>query len=412
MTSTKPAKPRFVSLRILACLLGLWAANPGFTDSHLTDLAESNSGFDDLLQPIPQWVKSRLPLPTIEANSWLLADFESGWIMTNSNVNARIEPASLVKLMTSYLSFEALTKQEINIDELVYVSEKAWKTGGSRMFLQVDSEVSVEELLKGLIIQSGNDAAVALAEHISGSVDEFVVRMNRKAEELGMLNTQFGNSSGLPHPQQYSTALDLTILVRHLIRNFPQYYSIYSEKEYTYNNISQRSRNTLLWKDSTIDGVKTGYTKNAGHCLIGSSRRGDMRLIATVIGAESEKARESQVKALLDYGYSAYQSEVVYRPGDEIHSARLWMGQEPTISVGVLRDVSIVYPKGNKRKLSGAIDLPASFEAPLAAGQQVGTIAIEYDDITIHTAGLYVNRAYPKGAWSSRLLDWIKRLFI
>lgn len=364
-----------------------------------------------LLQLIPPPVNSPLPAPQINATSWLLTDFESGWIIDSGNANARIEPASLAKLMTAYLVFDALSKQKMKLDTQVSVSKKAWQTGGSQMFLEVDTKVSIAQLLKGLIIQSGNDAAVALAEYVGGSENKFVLRMNQMAAQLGMLNTHFVNSSGLPHARQYSTALDMTILTRELIQNFPDYYRIYSEKEYTYNGITQKSRNILLWSDATVDGIKTGYTKKSGYCLIGTAKRGNMRLIATVIGAQSEKQRAEQVQSLLHYGFTAYEGLVAYRPAEEIHSVRLWMGQQAKAQVGVMHTISILYPKGTKHKLVGELDLADNLVAPLRANQQVGTIAVKFDGETIHTASLHVHQDYPQGEWTSRLVDYFKRLF-
>lgn len=371
----------------------------------------SQSWGESLLEEIPPPIKSQLPAPQIEADVWLLADFESGWILGSANAETRIEPASLTKLMTGYLVFDALSRGEIKMEDQVYISEKAWKTSGSRMFVRVNTQVAIEQLLKGLIIQSGNDAAVALAEHLGGSEAGFAIRMNQMAAQLGMDNTHFVNSNGLPHPQHYSSALDMTILTLSLIRRFPQYYRLYSHKEYTYNDITQQNRNTLLWRDPSIDGIKTGYTSKAGYCLIGTAERDGMRLIATVTGSQSAKSRAEQVYELLQYGYAAYEGMVVYRPGGEVKSLPLWMGQQPTAQVGVRRNLGVVYPRGSRDKLSGALNLPDSLVAPLQAGQSVGDITLKFDGNPIRTASLHIAEDYPSGEWWSRLLDSVKRLF-
>ena len=365
---------------------------------------------EPLLEALPQPLKSPLPAPKIAVSSWVLADFESGWIIDSVNAEARIEPASLTKLMTGYLVFDALSKEQIGLRDPVYISKKAWKTGGSRMFAEVDTRVAVEDLLRGLVIQSGNDAAVALAEHLGGSETGFAAKMNQTAAELGMHDTQFVNSNGLPNPQHYSSALDMTILTRALIRQFPDYYRFYSEKEYTYNGITQQNRNLLLWRDPSVDGIKTGYTAKAGYCLIGTARRDGMRLIATVIGSKSAQARADQVLSLLQYGYAAYESRVVYRPGDTVKSLPLWMGREANARTDVARDLTVLYPKGSKAKLSGKATLPDSLDAPLLAGQEVGSFAVLYDGETVRTAPLRVAEAYPEGTWTSQLTDWFKRL--
>jgi len=313
--------------------------------------------------------------------------------------------------MTGFLVFDALSKGEINLDDKVYVSKKAWKTGGSRMFIQVDSHVDVESLLKGLIIQSGNDAAVALAEHLGGSEEGFAVRMNYQAAELGMVNSHFTNSNGLPDPDHYSTAEDIVILGRALIRNFPDFFSLYSTKEYTYNDITQKNRNALLWRDPSVDGLKTGYTKAAGYCLIGTAKRDDMRLIAIVTGADSRKSRADAVQSLLQYGYAAYDGLLLYQPGSEVTSIPLWMGQQSDASISVNKHLGLVYPKGQREKLSASLDIPESLEAPVEFATDIGAIMVKYNGEALLEQRLYVNAEYAEGPWWSKLLDSVKRLF-
>ena len=381
-----------------------------FLTAFLLCAAPAVAAEDALLQPLPAALSSSLPPPQTAASSWLLADFESGWIIAAVNPEARIEPASLTKLMTGYLVFDALESGNLALDDPVYVSKKAWQTGGSKMFIRVDTSVSVEELLRGLIIQSGNDAAVALAEHLGGSEAGFAAQMNQTAAQLGMRATHFVNSSGLPHPQHYSSALDMSILTRALIRRFPDHYRLYSEREYTYNGITQQNRNLLLARDPSVDGIKTGYTRKAGYCLIGTAKRDGMRLIATVIGSKSAKTRADQVHALLQYGYKAYQGMRVYPPGGEVRKLPLWYGEQDEARVITERGLGILYPRGGKDKLAGVIHLPDSLDAPLAAGGEVGAIEVKYDGAAVRRAPLHAAEDYPEGAWWSQAVDYFKRL--
>ena len=397
--------------RIFAVIILLYSSQLHSADSIQTHSTKEVARTPVVLVDIPQIVKSVVPAPDIPAKSWMLVDFESGWILGSENRDLRIEPASLTKLMTSFLVFDALKKGEISIDDQVYVSRKAWKTGGSRMFIQVDTHVDVGSLLKGLIIQSGNDAAVALAEHLGGSEQGFAVRMNHLAAELGMVNSHFTNSNGLPDPDHYSTAEDIIILSRELIRNFPDLFKLYSTKEYTYNDITQKNRNALLWRDPTVDGLKTGYTKAAGYCLIGTARRDGMRLMAIVTGTSSRKVRADTVQSLLQYGYAAYDGLLLYKPGAEITSLPLWMGNQNSASVSVNKHLGLIYPKGRKSSLSASLEIPESLDAPLAAGTDVGAIMVKYDGKPLLEQRLFVNSEYQEGPWWSRMLDSVKRLF-
>jgi len=391
--------PRALSMRKYILLFALLCAAPAVAESQELPL-----------QPLPAVLESVLPAPVVDADSWLLADFGSGWIIGGANMEARIEPASLTKLMTGYLVFDALARGEISRQDEVLVSEKAWRTGGSKMFIRVGTRVSIEDLLRGLIIQSGNDAAVALAEHLGGSEAGFAALMNQTAARLGMNDSHFVNSSGLPHPQHYSSALDMTILTRALIHRFPRDYRLYSEQEFTYNGITQRNRNSLLKRDPSVDGIKTGYTEKAGYCLIGTAARDRMRLIATVIGAPSMQARADQVHALLQYGYAAYRSREVYAAGATVKELPLWFGQAAQARVVVPGGIQIIHPKGDAAQLSGKLALPASLDAPLQTGQTVGRIEVQFDGVTVRDAALQTDADYPPGAWGSRLVDWFKRM--
>ncbi len=362
------------------------------------------------LTDIPESVKSPDPVPPIAAKSWVLADFETGWILGSQSADLRIEPASLTKLMTSFLVFESLNAEKISYEDMVYVSKKAWKTEGSRMFIQVDTHVSVRELIQGLVIQSGNDAAVALAEHIAGSEEAFAVRMNMKAAELGMTNTRFTNSSGLPDDDHYTTARDITVLAMNLIRSFPDHYHYYSQQDFTYNDITQQNRNILLDRDPTVDGLKTGYTKKAGYCLIGTALRENVRLIATVTGAKSRGARADQVQSLLQYGYNSYDGMVVYSPGEPVSILPLWMGQQSQASVGVMQNLVVQAPSGTADQISVTLELPDSLEAPIERGTEVGRIQVRFNGEPVRESSLHVTETYQEGPLFSQILDWLKRL--
>ncbi len=358
---------------------------------------------------VPDPVKSPVPPPAVAARSWVLADFETGWILASHNADLRIEPASLTKLMTSYLVFEALKSATIKYEDQVYVSKKAWKTEGSRMFIRVDTHVSVLDLIQGLIVQSGNDASVALAEHIAGSEEEFSVRMNRKAAELGMTNTRFTNSSGLPDDDHYTTARDITLLAMSLVRRFPDLIHYYSQRQFTYNDITQHNRNILLDRDPSVDGLKTGYTKKAGYCLIGTARRDGVRLFATVTGAENRIVRANQVQALLGYGYNSYDSAIVYSPGEPVRTLPLWMGKQSQAEVGVMHNLVVKIPSGEDARLSVTLELPDSLEAPIARGSEVGEAEVLFDGKPVQKSSLHVVKAYEEGSFLSRVLDWFMR---
>ncbi len=395
-------------LRVLILWLGLVM---GPVVAQETSPQSSPSAFPaTTFQELPEPVQAVLPPPDVSAVSWMLVDFSSGWILGSKDSDRRIEPASLTKLMTAYLVFEALERGEIQLTDEVYVSRKAWKTGGSRMFIQVDTHVDVESLLKGLIIQSGNDAAVALAELLGGSEEGFAVQMNHKAAELGMSNSRFTNSHGLPNENHYSTAEDILILSRALIRNFPDRLSFYSTREYTYNEITQKNRNKLLWRDDSVDGLKTGYTRAAGYCLVGTANRDGYRLLAIVTGTESSKVRSDAVYSLLQYGYAAYEKILLYRPGDEVARVKLWKGAEPEASIGVSHPLHVLYPKGKRELLSASLDLPDSLDAPLTVGSEVGGIQVKYNGDLLLVDQLELNADYPSGPWWSRLKDSLLKL--
>ena len=282
--------------------------------------------------------------PQLGANSYLLMDFNSARILVEQNADLQVEPASITKLMTSYVVFKELAEGKITLEETVAVSEKAWRTGGSRMFIEPDMQVTIEDLVKGMIIQSGNDACVALAEHLAGSEDAFASLMNHYAELLGMTGTSFMNSTGLPDPQHYTTARDIAILSAAIIRDFPDYYSWYSEKEFTFNSIRQHNRNTLLWRDPAIDGLKTGHTEAAGYCLATSAKRDGMRLISAVMGSASESNRATESQSLLNYGFRFFETVQLYQAGHELATGQVWKGLTEEVSLGLEQALFVTFP--------------------------------------------------------------------
>ena len=289
------------------------------------------------LLPLTASAQLAPPPPALEAKAWLLLDVNSGQVLANQNADTRFEPASLTKLMTAYLAFSALKQKSLKPDQVVPVSTRAWKAEGSRMFIEPNKPVTVDELLRGMIIQSGNDASIALAEAIGGNEEVFAQMMNREAKRLGLANTNFTNATGLPNTQLYSTAQDLSQLVVALIRDFPEHYPLYSQKEYRYNNITQSNRNRLLWLDSTVDGVKTGYTENAGYCLITSARRGERRLISVVLGTASESARATESQKMLNWGFQFYDSVRMYTRNQPVTQLRVWKGASDMVKAGFTR---------------------------------------------------------------------------
>lgn len=345
--------------------------------------------------------------PQIGASSYQLIDFSSGRIVAESNSDERVEPASLTKLMTAYTVFHALRRGQITLQDEALVSERAWRTEGSRMFIEVDTRVSVEDLLRGMIIQSGNDASVALAEHIGGSEGAFVELMNGHAETLGMTGSSFVNTTGLPAEGHYVTARDIAILARAIISEFPEYYGWYSEREFTYNGIRQYNRNSLLWRDESVDGLKTGYTMAAGYCLVTSAERSGMRLISVVTGMASTEAREDGSQALLNYGFRFYETHKLYSGGEEITTARVWKGTPQEASLGLSEDLYITVPRGRYDSLEAKMDLNANLMAPLPAGAQVGAVRISLDDEQISMMPLMALHAVPEANLWTRIKDEI-----
>ena len=319
------------------------------------------------------------PVPAIAARSYLLLDYHSLQTLASQNPAERVEPASLTKLMTAYLTFSALKQKQIQLAQTAPVSERAWKAVGSRMFIEPRRPVTVEELMRGMIVQSGNDASIALAELIAGSEDAFAQLMNREAQRLGMENTRFANATGLPDPRHFSTAYDLALLAIAIIRDFPEYYPLYSMKEYRYNNITQANRNRLLWSDPTVDGMKTGYTENAGYGLITSARRGERRLLSVVLGAASEAARAADSQKLLNHGFKYYDSVKLYEKNQPVTSLRIWKGSGDSVKAGFSDDLYVSLPKGQADKLKASLESRQPLFAPVGAGQKIGVMKLTLD---------------------------------
>lgn len=338
----------------------------------------------------------------------MLVEQETGWILAEHNADQRIAPASLAKIMTSYIVFEALANGTIALDDKTRISEKAWRTGGSRMFLDVDSMVSIEDLIKGLVIQSGNDAAVALAEYVAGDVDVFSQMMNKAAQKLGMENSNFTNPNGLPDPELYTTARDLMRLTTSMVRDYPQYYRWYREKEFTYNDITQKNRNPLLSQDADVDGVKTGHTKEAGYCLIGSALKDNMRLTAVVTGADSARARARAVEALLRYGFNYYEYFPVYNPGDAVAQVAVFKGETDSVAASVLEGIGMLIPKGKADQLTVQITTSKHVIAPLAANSEVGALILNYAGSPVLETVLVAPDAVNEGPIWTQLIDNVR----
>jgi D-alanyl-D-alanine carboxypeptidase (penicillin-binding protein 5/6) len=317
--------------------------------------------------------------PAVAAHAWLLLDATSGQLLASRNREERVEPASLTKLMTAYLAFGALKARSLAPGQTIRVSERAWRASGSRMFIEPRKPVTVEELLHGMIVQSGNDACIALAEAVAGSEQAFVERMNREAARIGMKDTHFTNASGLPDPQHYSTASDLALLAFTLIRDYPEYYKLYSEREYRYNDITQLNRNRLLWLDPNVDGMKTGHTESAGYCLIASAQRGGRRLVSVLIGAASDRLRAEESQKLLNFGFQAYEAFRLYEKDQEIGRLPVWKGSERELRAGLAADLVVTVPRGTGDKLHAELVGEQPLVAPLAAGERVAVLRIAHE---------------------------------
>lgn len=349
--------------------------------------------------------------PSVDAGSYVLKDFRTGRILAEKDSDRELDPASITKVMTGYVVFSALASESIALDDQVTISEHAWRMGGSRMFVEVGSQVRVEELLQGMIIQSGNDASVALAEHVAGSEAAFVDMMNQYAEQLGLENTRYQNVTGMPEDGHYTTARDIARLAKRLIDDFPQFYHWYSEREFTYSGITQNNRNLLLWRDDSVDGIKTGHTSSAGYCLLTSAKRDDMRLISVVMDSSDERSRADASQSLLNYGFRFFESHRLYEAGESLGEERLWGGARDTIRVGLKEDLHVTVPRGQYDNLEPVMNLPDYLDAPISEGDELGRVAVSLNDEVIAEAPLYALEDGEQGNLWQRFLDWLRRLF-
>ena len=349
--------------------------------------------------------------PAVAAAAWLLTDVTSGQTLDAGNADARRDPASLTKLMTAYLVFGALRTKTIVPSQMVNVSERAWRAEGSRMFIEPRRAVSVDELLRGMIVQSGNDASIALAELVGGTEEEFVARMNKEAARLGMANTRFANVTGLSAPQHYSTAADLARLAAAVIRDYPEYYPLYAQKEFRYNNITQPNRNRLLWTDPNVDGVKTGHTEAAGWCLIASAQRGERRVLAVVLGAASDAARAAEAQKLMNWGFQAFDTVQLYQSGKQVTALRVWKGASPEVPAGFLADRHLTIPKGRSDRLSLTMQADEPLIAPVARAQRVGTVKVALDGKPVADFPLIALEDVPLASLFGRAWDTVRLWF-
>lgn len=364
--------------RVLASLLWLTALSTGIAH-----------GADGLQIPAP---------PALSAKAYMLVDHTSGQKLAGLKENERLDPASITKLMTAYAVFRNIKSKRIGLEDPVTISETAWRTGGSRSFIDLGSQVPVSVLLQGMIIQSGNDASVALAEHVAGSESAFADLMNQYAKELGMKDSSYRNATGLPDPEHYTTAADIIKLANAIIREFPEYYRWYSQKEYSWNGITQSNRNGLLWRDSTVDGMKTGHTETAGYCLVSSALRDGMRLVAVVLGTDSPAARERDSQILLNYGYRFWETKRILVAGQSLNQSRVWKGESELVDIGVNRDVWATLPRGSAEQLSSKLSLPTQLIAPLDPATALGTVSLSLNNKPVAEAKLYPLKAVPAGS--------------
>ena len=349
--------------------------------------------------------------PNPNVSSYILVDYDSGMVIAAKNPDLILPPASITKIMTSYLAFTELENKTLDLKDEVLISENAWKTGGSKMFIEVGKKVRVDELLHGIITSSGNDASVAMAEHISGNEETFAIYMNQMAESLGMTNTNYANSTGLPDEELYTTAKDVALLSRALIKDFPKEYKLYSQKEYVFNKIKQYSRNKLLYLDNSVDGIKTGFTKKAGYCLATSAKRGSRRLISVVLGAKSPNQRTKVSKSLLEYGFRFYETHKIFSSNEELIQTRVFNGDKNNISLGVIDDTYISVPRRQIKNIKKKFVIDRNLSAPVNQNEAVGYMVIELEGKTINTYKLFAMESIKEGSLYRKTLDSIYRYF-
>ncbi len=354
---------------------------------------------------------SSVPVPDVAAEAWIALDANSGQVIAAHQADTPVEPASLTKVMTAYLAFKALHEGRLQLDQQVPVSEKAWRTGGSRMFIEPRKPVTVGELVQGVIVQSGNDASVALAEALAGSEEAFAALMNQEAERLGMSDTHFKNATGLPHPDHITTVSDLALLARRMTRDFPDYYQYYQQREFTYNDITQPNRNRLLWLDPTVDGMKTGHTEAAGYCLMATAERGDRRVITVVVGTASESVRTQESLKLLNWSFQNFETARLYEAGAPAIEARVWKGEQEVAPLGLDEALWVTVPRGQIANLVPLAERTDPLIAPLQAGEPVGTLKLVLDGHVLQQGSLRVLNDVPEAGMVGRLFDAVRLYF-
>ncbi|MDX2300453.1 MAG: D-alanyl-D-alanine carboxypeptidase family protein [Xanthomonadaceae bacterium] len=360
--------------------------------------------------PAPMAAAPTPPPPTVVGNAWLLMDYATGQVLAGENVDARVEPASITKVMTSYVAAAEMTAGKIKPDDEVTISENAWRGGGagtdgSTSFLPLGSKVKLDDLLHGMIVQSGNDASIAIAEHVAGSEEAFAALMNQYAQRLGMSNSHFVNAHGLSAPEHYSSAHDIALLAQATIRDFPDEYAYYKLKEFTFNNIRQHNRNTLLWRDPSVDGLKTGHHSGAGYCLAASAQRGEQRLISVVMGSSGEKQRADDSQALLNWGFRFFETHVLYPAATQVAEQKLWKGSKDTVALGLTAPLRITLQRGRYNDLKPSMDVPKQLLAPVKKGQALGKLRVMLDDKVLAERPLVALDDVPEGGLFKRLSD-------
>ncbi len=362
--------------------------------------------------PAPKLPDLPIPKPpSVGAKGYILLDYHSGRILAEKAADEPLEPASITKMMAAYVIFKELGSGSLQLSDLVTVSEKAWRMTGSRMFIEVGKKVSVEDLLQGMIVQSGNDATVALAEHIAGSEETFAAYMNRYADELGLKSSNFVNATGLPHPKHITTARDIARIGQALIHEFPEYYKWYSQREFTFNDITQQNRNKLLWRDKSVDGIKTGHTDSAGYCLVTSAEREGMRLISVVLGTKSEEARAGASQALLNYGFRFFETHRLFEAGARLEDARVWKGAREQVALGVAQPVVVTIPRGKYEDMSADLQIDSGLMAPIAKGSRAGTLQLSLGAEPIANFPLITLDDVEEGSLWQRLSDEVLLYF-
>ncbi|MEI2415794.1 D-alanyl-D-alanine carboxypeptidase family protein [Orrella sp. JC864] len=406
-----PAFDRY-SLTARAALAGLaLALAPALAPAQNPNPQVAQTGKPAEVPVVPVSEVSPIPAPTIAARAWIAVDVNSGQVLAASNPEQQVEPASLTKIMTAYLAFTAVDENRLSLDQQVNVSETAWKTGGSRMFIEPRKPVTVGELLQGVIVQSGNDASVALAEAVAGSEAAFATLMNQEAERLGMTRTHFMNATGLPDPQHVTSVRDLATLATHLIVNHPQHFHYYKQREFTYNNITQANRNRLLWADPSVDGMKTGHTESAGYCLVATALRGERRVLTVVVGTDSEATRAEESLKLLNWSFQNFDTVKLFDKDQPAVEARVWEGKAQTVKLGPPEPVWITVPRGKAGEIKPVAQRPDPLVAPLEQGQAIGTVALTLDGKNLRVEPLVVQQGVERAGFFGRMTDMVKRWF-